>query len=216
MDTRTRPDRVQQSPAAPPQDHLEARSEVTVIRQQVAGIDRFNRARQMAEEAAQAAARSREMRMDLARRLEVLRRQHDAVVDRTEHQLRESVDVLAATARRTVLLAHRNEWFVDKLTTGLRGCGLHVIAHLDNGADAIGVAIAEQPDLMLVEDTLAMVPGEQVLHDVLQFCDSIRVIAQVAHADRVGAFLDAGAVAVHTRQVPPAVVVATMSQLLTA
>jgi CheY-like chemotaxis protein len=62
---------------------------------------------------------------------------------------------------------------------------------VDNGADAVGVVAAEQPDLLLVEDRLPMVSGEQVIAGVRTFSPNTLIAAQVAYSDRVGALLDA-------------------------
>lgn len=190
------------------------RSELDVAAQQLKAIARFNDARRMAEAAAAAAARSREMRMDVSRSLEVLRREHDAVVQRAHEQLRITGALLRDTAERRVVIALRNEWFAGKVALGLLDHGLLVVARVDNGADAIGIAVAEQPDLLVVEDTLAMVPGEQVVRDVRGYCPDTIVAAQVAYGDRVGPLLDAGASAVFTRNVPPLDVVARVLGLL--
>ena len=195
---------------------LTLRTQVELVAQQVAAIDQFHRARQAAQQAEAAAGRSREMRMDSERRLEVLRRQHDAVIARAAAQLETSGRPLGQSAPPRALLAHRNEWFLDRVSGVLRERGVDVLARLDNGADAIGAAIADQPDLLLVEDTLAMVPGEEVVREVLRYCSGTAVVAQVAYADGMGPMLDAGAVAVHTRRVPPADVAVTMVDLVAA
>ena len=179
------------------------RSELDLAAQQLRSIERFNHTRQLAEAAAAAAARSREMRMDAARRIEVLRREHDALVARAHAQLQSSGHLLYGTSYRRVVLAHRNEWFVGKVADALEEHGLVVVARLDNGADVVGLAVAEQPDLVLVEDTLAMVPGEQVVREIREFCPGTVLAAQVPYGDRVGPMLDAGAATVFTRQVPP-------------
>jgi len=190
------------------------RTELDLTAQQLQAITRFNDARRMAEAAAAAVARSREMRMDVSRSLEVLRREHDAVVARAHAQLRVTGELLRGTPERRVVIAHRNEWYVGKVANALHDRGLLVVAQVDNGADAIGIAVAEQPDLLLVEDTLAMVPGETVVRDVRRYCPDTFVAAQVAHADRVGAFLEAGAAAVFTRRVPPADAARSLLDLL--
>ena len=187
------------------------RTELDLAAQQLRAIARFNDARRMAEAAGAAAARSREMRMDVTRSLEVLRREHDAVVRRAHEQLRVTGALLRGTPERRVVIAHRNEWFVGKVADALQDSGVLVVAHVDNGADAVGIAVAEQPDLVLVEDTLAMVPGEQVVRDVRGYCPATLVAAQVAHGDRVGPFLDAGA-----STVPPVEAARSLLQLLAA
>ena len=192
------------------------RSELDLAAQQLQAIARFNDARRMAEGAAAAVARSREMRMDVARSLEVLRREHDAVVRRAHDQLRVTGSMLRSTAGRRVVIAHRSDWYVGKVTAALQDRGLLVVARVDNGADAVGIALAEQPDLIVVEDTLAMVPGEQVVRDVRSYCPQTLIAAQVAYGDRVSALLQAGAAAVFTRQVPPGEAVTSMLDLLPA
>ena len=192
------------------------RNELDLAAQQLQAIARFNTARHMAEQAAAAVARSRELRMDVTRSLEVLRREHDAVVARSHEQLRLTGSLLRGSAERRVVIAHRNEWFVGKVANALHDRGLLVVAHVDNGADAIGIAVAEQPDLVVVEDTLAMVPGEQVVRDVREYCPQTFVAAQVAYGDRVGPLVQAGAAAVFTRRTTPLDAVRSMLALLDA
>lgn len=191
-------------------------SELDLASRQLDAITRFTLSQRIAQEAAATAARSRELRMDSERALEVMRREHDAVISRAHEQLRRSGEVLRRTGRRRIVLAHRSEWFVDKVSDVLQAAGWDVVARLDNGADAVGLAVAEQPELVLVEDTLAMLPGEQVVREVRQFCPHTLVAAQVPYSDRVGALLEAGAVEVFTRQVPPADVASRLLELATA
>lgn len=200
---------------APPEPWC-PRSDASRAAQQVEAIAAFARARRRAEQAQAAAVRSRETRMDVTRRLQVLRRTHDAVVDRAQHSLQRSSRILLVTGLRTALLAHRNEWFLDRIGQHLRDAGVDVVGRTDNGADAVGYAVAEQPDLVLVEDRLAMVPGEHVVQEVVRYCPATRVVAQVASADRVGVLFEAGAVAVYTRRVPPVDVAAAMHRMVTA
>lgn len=190
------------------------RTQLQLMTQQVAAIERFNRDRQLAQQAEAAAEYSREMRMDSERRLEVLRRQHDALVARAVAQLEGTGRPPGQAAPARVLLAHRSEWFLERVSGVLRVAGLDVLARLDNGADAVGAAIAEQPDLLLVEDALAMVPGEEVVREVVRYCPGTAVVAHVAHGEGIAPMLDAGAVAVHTRRVPPVDVAAAMIDLV--
>jgi CheY-like chemotaxis protein len=192
------------------------RSEIDLAAQQLLAVERFNRVCHVREQAAAAAARSRELRMDAARSIEVLHRQHDALVARADAQLRASGQLLPTTARRRVVLAHRNDWLLQKLTRTFEDRGVHVAARTDNGADAVGLIVAEQPDLVLVEDTLAMLTGCEVVREVRRFSPHTVVVAQAAHGGRVGQLLDAGATTVFTRQVPPHDVARSMLQLIRA
>ena len=193
------------------------RSGPEVIRDQVAGIDAWNRARralELALDADQAGAGSREMRLDLARQLDVLRRQQQAIVERTEQHLRGSDRLLQATAPARAVIAHRNDWFSGKVTVALRGHGIEVVAQLDNGADAVGVSVAEQPDLLLVEDKLAMINGEDVVRQVRQYAPSTIAAAQVSFEGGIPAFLDAGAVTAFPRRIPPGDVAKDLAELV--
>lgn len=201
---------------AAPAPEWHPRSEIDLAAQQLGAVERFNRACRMREEAAAAAARSRELRMDAARSIEVLRRQHDAVVSRAHEHLRASGQLLRSRAERRVVLAARNDWLVGKLQRALEDRGVHVVARTDNGADAVGLVVAEQPDLVLVEDTLAMVAGLEVIREIRQFSPETVVTAQTASGDRVGQLMDAGATEVFTRQIPPDVVARSLLRLVGA
>lgn len=190
------------------------RSEPDLAAQQLRGMADFHAARRLRQQAASAAADSRELRMDAARSLEVLGRQHDALVARSHEQLRASGGLMRSTADRRVVLAHRNDWLVRKLTRALEDRGVHVVARTENGADAVGLIVAEQPDLVLVEDALAMLGGLEVVREVRQFSPDTVVTAQAAYGNRVGPLLDAGATSVFTRQLPPDDVARALLQLI--
>lgn len=178
-------------------------TEVELTRLQLQAIEAWNRARHAAEQAADVRTASREVRMDVARRMEVLREQHRAIVERTEQHLETSVHLLARMIQTRAVIVHRNAWFTGKLNAELRERGVEVVGALENGAHGVGVVVAEQPDLLVVEDTLPMLPGEEVVREVRRFSPSTLVVAQVAYEDRVRALLEAGARAAYTRRVPP-------------
>jgi hypothetical protein len=184
-----------------------AREHVEILSDQLAGIDAWLavwRAEGGAEDGRDDGARSREARLDVSRRRDVLRRQHEAIVRRTEQDLTgaERVVPSAAPPPRAVL-AHRSEWFRDKVGQALTGRRISVVAELDNGADAVGVCVAEQPDLLLVEDKLVMLNGEEVLRQVDRFSPATLAVAQVSHDEQVHRLLHAGARAAYTRRIPP-------------
>jgi CheY-like chemotaxis protein len=194
----------------------EVRSDLDLARQQLAAIDRWHEARRATQESAESTAASREARMDLARRLDVVRTEHRAIVERTDAQLRSSVELLHRTSPRRAIVVHRNSWFMDKVATDLGLRGICVVARLSNGAEAVGAVVAEQPDLLLVEDSLPMMSGEDVVREVRTFAPLTRIGAQVAYEDRVAALLEAGAHSAYTRRVPPADVAAALAGLLPA
>jgi DNA-binding NarL/FixJ family response regulator len=195
---------------------VEPRSDLDLARQQLQAIERWHDARRAVQEAAQTTTASREARMDLARRLDVIRAEHRAIVERTDAQLRSSVELLQRTAARRAVVVHRNTWFKDKVAAELTARRVEVVALLSNGAEAVGAAIAEQPDLLLVEDSLPMMSGEDVVREVRRFAPLTRIGAQVAYDARIAAMLEAGAHSACTRRVPPADVAAGLTELLAA
>jgi CheY-like chemotaxis protein len=192
----------------------EPRSDLDLFRQQLAAIEHWHQARRATQEAAQRTTASRETRMDLARRLDVIRAEHRAIVERTDAQLRSSVELLQRTTTRRAIVVHRNSWFMDKVAADLGLRDIVVVARLTNGAEAVGAVVAEQPDLLLVEDTLPMMSGEDVVREVRTFAPLTRIGAQVAYDDRIAALLEAGAHSAYTRRVPPADVAAALAGLL--
>ncbi len=77
-------------------------------------------------------------------------------------------------------------------------------ADLENGADALGVVVAEQPDFLILDDKLPMFSGLEVTKAVARFAPRTVVLVQVADHWEVGPFLDAGATTVYTRRTSPA------------
>ena len=189
------------------------RSELVLAAQQLSAVDSWHRARAK-QEAMATGMSSRESRMDLARRMEVLRRQHEAIIRRSEEQLRSSGRTISDTAATRAVIVHRNEWFTGKVVAGLQALGIAVVSQLDNGADAVGTVVAEQPDLLLVEDNIPMQPGPDVVRLARLYSPDTVIAAHVAYDDRVRIMLDAGAQVAYTRRVPPAEVAEALGQLL--
>lgn len=180
------------------------RSEAVLVEQRLHAVRAWHEARRRQEEAARTCPQSREQRVDVMRHLDVLRQEHSSIISRTEQHLQESARQAGTTGLRRAVVAHRNDWYVDKLVAALAEHLVEVVARLDNGAHAVGAAIAEQPDLMLVEDSLPMLSGVDVVREVRAYAPGTVVAAQVAYDEDVAEMLDAGARAVYTRRVPPA------------
>jgi DNA-binding NarL/FixJ family response regulator len=105
------------------------------------------------------------------------------------------------------VVAHRHAWFAGKVTELLEARGVRVLGSTVVGPEAVGWAVADQPDLVVVDDTLAMLPGRQVVRQLRRLCPHAVVAAQTATSDGVAPLLEAGASTVHVRAVPPDVVV---------
>ena len=195
------------------------RTEIEIIAEQLRAIDAWNAARravELSEVESDANLRSREMRLDAGRRIDVIRRQHQALTERTEEHMRRSVHVLEAAAPPRAVLVHRSSWFRGKVAEALTASGVHVVAELVNGADAVGTAVAEQPDLMLVEDKLEMINAEEVIPQVLGFAPQTIVAAQVSSEAVIPGLLRAGARSAFRRSVPPGAVARELCLLVSA
>ncbi|HUR13310.1 MAG TPA: hypothetical protein VM097_02325 [Mycobacteriales bacterium] len=192
---------------------VSTRSETDVLLDQLHGIASW-----MAEHPVTAllvdAAVTREARLDLVRHRDVVERQRQALRARTARQLQDSDRVLRLTAVRRVVIAHRNEWFRGKVAAGLQAVGVDVVADVDNGADAVGLVIAEQPDLLLVEDKLLMLNGLDVTRAARRYAARTVVVAQVVDDAEIGSFLEAGATTAYPRRTPPADVAEDLRALL--
>lgn len=188
---------------------LRERSEADLLLDQLRAIDAWTRVHSRRSVDAAGAA-SRESRLDLARRLDAVSRQRQALLDWTERQLRAGGHLLRSVVTPRAVISHRQEWFSGKLAGGLEAGGVAVVADLRNGADAVGVVVAEQPDFLVVEDKLPMVSGLELTKAAARYAPSTLVVVQVANDWEIGPFLDAGASTVYTRRTPPADIVAAL------
>lgn len=174
-----------------------------------AAVTAWRAAREAELEGVNPALLTREQRMDLDRRAQVLGRVEEVVASRL------TLGAGTSTGPR-VVLAHRQEWFGNKLRSALEQRGVDVLAVVVDGADAIGTAIVEQPDLVLIEAVLARMSGVEVLSDLQRFVPGTRCVAQVAQEAGVRAMIEAGAAAAWTRTVSPAQVADDIVALLHA
>ena len=179
------------------------RTQLDLLKAQLAAVDAWNLARRAAEEESQDGVLTREMRLDLSRRMEARRREHLAVVARAEQHLREAGGALSAQAPRRAVLAHRNAWLRDTVAATLEDLGVDVVGAFEDGADAAGTVVVEQPDLVLVEDRLPTVSGLELVQRIRAFSPSTVIGVQCLDEAGVPVFVQAGAAPVFTRRVPP-------------
>lgn len=192
----------------------ESRSDLQLLSDQLHAIAAWHTTRRQRADAADSRGLTREMRLDLNRRLEARRREQAALLARAEEQLRRGPELLRRQPR--AVLVHRREWVRNRIAEELVLSGVHVVALLDNGADAIGVTVVEQPDLLLVEDALPMRSGAEVIREVRRYSAGTRI---AAHVDGPGAgesALDAGAAAAFPRRAAPAEIAAGLLALVRA
>ena len=153
-------------------------------------------ARVRARRAALAAAptASRELGMVRRRSEEVLEQEHAALVAHLDRELRSSGDdPLPLQVPRRAVVVHRQEWFLRGLSRALEDGDVRVVAATDNGADAVGVCAAEQPDLLVLDSKLAMVSALDVVRDVRALSPLTLVAAQCEQTADAAALVEAGA-----------------------
>jgi CheY-like chemotaxis protein len=142
-----------------------------------------------------------------------LDRQRCALTARTHEQLMHSGAPLHSDLPRRLVLAHRNDWFVERLEESLRGTGLLMVSRVRDADEAVGCVVAEQPDVLLVEDELPGMEVVALVQEVLRCSPACAVGVRVQDCEQVGRLLDAGGAFVCHRQLPPAEVAQQLVQL---
>ncbi|MCW2667170.1 MAG: Two component transcriptional regulator, LuxR family [Frankiales bacterium] len=122
---------------------------------------------------------AREARQEHERRVAVRQRELAALLARREHP----VDPAADERPRAVVL-HRQPWMRSALCAELVRAGVVVVADLEDGAAGLGTVVAEQPDLVVVEQQLPWVDGLEVVREVRRYAPAARV---AVHLDQPGA-----------------------------
>lgn len=174
------------------------------IVRQVQAVDAWIAARREREQALDVAGLTRDQRMDVAREVMALRRTHDAIKGRCARRLNAEPGPMLWPGA-TAVIAHRHEWFVDKLALLLDGHGVTVLARTDNGAEALGAIVAEQPDLVLAGDRLAMLPTRALLAETRLYAPTALLAVQASDQQQADA-LRAAADIVYLRHHPPGLV----------
>lgn len=159
--------------AVPVQARRQAPALVGRLARQLEGIDAWNAARRVREALLTAGPVTRNERMDRTRRLEALQRTQQVIQARAAAELARGHSPLL-DAQVTAVIAHRHAWFSGGLAARLEAHGVLVLACTDNGADALGAVIAEQPDIVLSGDRLAMVSGQVLLDETGLFSPRTR------------------------------------------
>jgi hypothetical protein len=177
------------------------RSELDHLRAQLAGLAAWAEYRRQVEQLLHDPDLSREQRLDSARRIEALRRETATLDARLEQQMREP---FRPGPRATAVLAHHESWVRTRLSLLLGTAGFAVVGELDNGADAVGVVVAEQPDVLVVSDPIAMLTASEVIAACRQLATSTLVAVQTSVSGREPHLTEAGAHAVFGRELPPA------------
>lgn len=187
---------------------------VETLLRQVEALDAWNVARHQRERMITSSVRSREAQLDAVRRMQVLNHAHEALLKRTREVLAQVPGPIAASDAPRAVVAHRHEWLVIKLSDALKSRGVVVVGVTDSGAEALGLTVAEQPDLLFTGDSLAMMTAGELLAEAALFSPHTLLAVQVADGDLVGEMLDAGAHSVVTQKIPPDDVASTLASLV--
>ena len=170
---------------------------------------------QQALDLAAISSAGREQRLDARRRLEGLQRAQAALLARADVAIRGSQELLAGPRPALAVIAHRNEWLRNKIALALAAEGAEVLAVVEDGSDALGIVVAEQPDVLLVEDRLPTMSGVEVVQHVRRFAPHTLIATQV-EGTLPRDMLAAGASAVFSRRIPPALIAEQVAQYLRA
>ncbi len=180
---------------------------------QLRGLQRWQTTRRATEQSAQRPGLTREGRLDAARQLDVRRREHQAILDRIE-QSWQQLQPMPARPPVTAVIAHSHQWTSQRLSAELTERAVELVAAVTNGADAVGISVAEQPALVVVDELLAMRSGPDVAAALREFCPDTVVVGYVSGPAAIAELLDAGAASVLTRRVPPAEAAQTFTALV--
>lgn len=181
----------------------DAQGGVALLLRQMHAIDSWNLARQARERVLRAGRVSRQDQLEARRRSDTLAHAHATLLARASSDLAKQPTSLGPAIRRRAFIAHRHPWFADRLSQALSTRGVQVVGASENGAEALGVVVAEQPDLVVMGDALVMLSGAELLGELALFAPATARVVQVANGNDVGLMLDAGAHSVFTQQVPP-------------
>jgi CheY-like chemotaxis protein len=186
------------------------RTPLELLLAQLAGIDGAVRRASQTPFATLVPPFTREQQLDRSRWDDAVARELTALRTYAQRELETPV----AGCEPRAVVAHRSDWVRDRIAEALGRHEIRVVARLDNGADAVGVTVAEQPDLLIVEDRLPSFSGLQVMHRVRELSAAL-VVVQVLGTEQIGEFLDAGADAVSIFGTPPTDVARQAAELVT-
>lgn len=163
------------------------------LQAQLTGIEMWHNAQRAREDACRVRGPLRDQRVEVARREQAMSRQVEALRRRTEQSLAASREVLAPDRPR-LLVAQRQAWTRAALCSALSGLRAEAhIAQASDGAEAVGIAIADQPHVLLIDDRLPLMNADEVIPAVREFSPGTLVAVQVSNRQEVAAALEAGA-----------------------
>lgn len=185
-----------------------------LLRRQLTALDAWNEGRRQPDRGRTSESMSRAERLVAHRKAAAFERAHAAVLARADAALDRDPAPMPSSAALRAVIAHRHPWMADRLSTALAAKDVLVLACSGNGAEALGIVVAEQPDLLVAGDVLAMMSSAELLAKTKRYAPCTARAAHVADSAGVGAALEAGAQSVFVRQMPPDDVAASLLLLL--
>lgn len=157
---------------------------VDLLSRQLEGVAAWHaRARVARAALAASPGLSREEQLSRHRRGDVLGRQHETIVACTQRALAIADGPLSVFPALRAVIGHRHEWFRTALAQCLEASGVQIVSQSDNGAEIIGMTVAEQPDLLVLDSNPLMVPTEEVCMEVRLLAPQTFIAVQLQHQD---------------------------------
>lgn len=178
---------------------------------QISAIAHWNDVRRQRERMAAAAGSAA---LPPCWRPDVLARVQKALQEHTRSSLLSTGWPMPASPPVTAVIADGDDWFAARLSEQLAAREVTVVAVTNDGEEALGVLIAEQPDLLVAADSLSMLAGAELLGQAAVFAPSTLRAAHVSRCAGGPAVLDAGPHASFPLGTAPHHVVEALSALL--
>jgi CheY-like chemotaxis protein len=185
-------------------DPVPGRSGSELLHDQLQGLTAWQRALAQRMLAAGVLQDTREQRLDARRRIDALKRAHSALLEQADRLVEDTHALLDGGPARGIVV-HRDPWMRRRLSESFNQVGLRVVAEADDGAEGLGLAILEQPEVLLLESRLPSMTGLEVVSSARELAPKTLIAVQVDHDGDMTALLDAGADAVYNRRLPAAV-----------
>ncbi|HWG95177.1 MAG TPA: hypothetical protein VNU66_13240 [Mycobacteriales bacterium] len=166
------------------------------IVRQVQAIDAFHRSRQGAGEEAP-----------------LTERHVDALLWRTDEGLRQAGASLLQSGP-TALVTDRSPSRAAEMASLLEARSVEVVGRTPSGPEAVGWAVAEQPDLIVADDSLGADAVVDVVRQLRALCPHALVAVRVSRPEAALRVLEAGAHAVHVRRLAADLVARELTELL--
>ena len=169
-------------------------------------VEAWHRRRDVLEDMPEYPGSAREGRNEVARR--------EAARDRERQALLARLAPDRSSPRASVVIAHRMPWTRAALRRGLESRGLVHVEEFEDGASALGAVIAEQPDVVFLQQQLPWLDGLEAVRQMRVYAPDSVLVVQLdqPHAERDAR--EAGAALVLPRAERPADVVDKLCQLV--